>query len=238
MVNSDPPSNATTDLEAYNQDFYLKHTERKSYRVLGKLLFDLFRPRSAIDFGCGIGGTLHQLSLVGVEVLGLEGSSHSVPFAKIDIQVTDLSQPIDLHRCFDLALSTEVAEHLPAPYADQFVANIARHANGNVFFTAAMPGQSGTGHVNCRPKAYWAGKFLTAGYRKARIAESVSRIGLTPLIWEMPWILHNMQIFTKTPMKLNIRALLLAPAFFARAGYWRFRISRLGGREFRYPGGR
>jgi hypothetical protein len=55
-------------------------------------------------------------------------------------------------------VSLEVAEHLPADAADEFVAGLARFAPV-VLFSAAAPYQGGEHHVNEQWPAYWAGRF-------------------------------------------------------------------------------
>lgn len=59
---------------------------------------------------------------------------------------------------FDLAQSLEVAEHLDECYADNFVALLTSLSN-IILFSAAIPHQGGTHHINCQPPAYWAKKF-------------------------------------------------------------------------------
>lgn len=64
---------------------------------------------------------------------------------------------------FDLALCLEVAEHLPPERGSSFVADLCRLAP-RVVFSAAMPRQGGTGHINCQPPAYWASLFRDHGF--------------------------------------------------------------------------
>jgi hypothetical protein len=76
----------------------------------------------------------------------------------------DLKQPFDLQRSFDLVVSVEVAEHLPAESAQSFVASLVAHAP-RVLFSAAIPRQGGTGHLNEQWPTYWASLFQQHGYR-------------------------------------------------------------------------
>ncbi|MEL7345935.1 MAG: hypothetical protein AAFN59_13950, partial [Pseudomonadota bacterium] len=64
---------------------------------------------------------------------------------------------------FDIALSTEVAEHLPATIADPYV-DFLIAISDTVIMTAATPGQGGTDHVNEQPNAYWIEKFDARGF--------------------------------------------------------------------------
>lgn len=59
----------------------------------------------------------------------------------------DLTQPLSLGRKFDLCVSMEVAEHLPPSRADSFVADLVGLAPV-VLFSAAVPEQGGTNHLN------------------------------------------------------------------------------------------
>src|SRR5262245_3511460 len=71
---------------------------------------------------------------------------------------TDLSRPFALPRTFDLAVSLEVAEHLPAAAATGFVQSLAKLAPA-VLFSAAVPHQGGWQHVNEQWPQYWADLF-------------------------------------------------------------------------------
>jgi hypothetical protein len=74
-----------------------------------------------------------------------------------------LNKPIDLGRRFDLVQSLEVAEHLPADKARDFIETLTAHGP-LVIFSAAVPGQGGEHHVNEQPLEYWRKKFLDRGY--------------------------------------------------------------------------
>ena len=70
----------------------------------------------------------------------------------------DLTQPLQLDRKFDLAVSLEVAEHLPASAGETLIATLARLAPA-VLFSAAIPQQSGRHHINEQWPDYWAELF-------------------------------------------------------------------------------
>jgi hypothetical protein len=60
-------------------------------------------------------------------------------------------------------MSLEVAEHISAASADIFVRNLTELSD-LIVFSAAIPGQGGTFHVNEQWPEYWAEKFKRAGY--------------------------------------------------------------------------
>ena len=48
---------------------------------------------------------------------------------------------------YDCSVSIEVAEHIPEEYSEKLVEH-DQLSNGFIIFTAAPPGQGGTGHIN------------------------------------------------------------------------------------------
>ena len=60
-------------------------------------------------------------------------------------------------------MSLEVAEHLPLESAETFVDSLTKHGNF-IFFSAAAPFQTGTGHVNENWCEYWAALFAAKGF--------------------------------------------------------------------------
>jgi hypothetical protein len=80
-----------------------------------------------------------------------------------DFSAVDLAEIATLDRRFDLVLSLEVAEHLPPAAADRFVGLLVATAP-LVAFSAAAPGQGGTGHLNEQWPRFWADHFAAYGY--------------------------------------------------------------------------
>lgn len=70
-----------------------------------------------------------------------------------NFEAVDLRKPTVLGREFDLAISTEVAEHLKESFADVFVDNITNAAK-QILFSAAIPNQGGVHHVNEQWQSY------------------------------------------------------------------------------------
>jgi SAM-dependent methyltransferase len=138
-----------------------------SARVVLPTLFDFYRPQSIIDIGCGEGAWLRAAEENGVaDVLGMDGTY--VDFARLLIrpnqfQACDLNARIQLPRRFDLAISLEVAEHLPNDRSETFVADLCRLSDV-VLFSAAMPYQGGTDHVNEQWLEFWAILFRKNNY--------------------------------------------------------------------------
>src|SRR5579859_1324497 len=120
--------------DAFFEDVW--RTASRSAREIVPLVLELVRPTSVIDVGCGLGTWLAEFQAHGVrDVWGVDGDYVNVRHLEIPVErflVRDLTQPLHLDRRFDLILSLEVAEHLPAESADTFVTSLA--SLGDVIF--------------------------------------------------------------------------------------------------------
>jgi SAM-dependent methyltransferase len=130
-------------------------------RVLG-----LTGARSVIDVGCGTGGWSRACRDLGVpQVVGVDGA-YLPPEHRVHVTEfieRDLAAPLDLGRSFGLALCLEVAEHVPPERAPGLVDDLISLAPV-VLFSAAVPGQGGTGHVNEQWSEYWVALFESHGW--------------------------------------------------------------------------
>ncbi|MER2519121.1 MAG: methyltransferase domain-containing protein [Bdellovibrionales bacterium] len=186
----------------YDENFYAEQAPG-SLTAAATVLPTLFwllgaPPRSLVDVGCGIGTWLKQAQAMGVrEIVGLDGDY--VPSNRLLINPSqfiasdlrgDFSSP--LNRRFGMAMSLEVAEHLPADRAQNFVAQLASLSD-LVLFSAAMPRQGGTGHVHENWAEYWALHFAMLGY--------ACFDPLRELYWTEPkvpwWYAQNVLVFAR-----------------------------------------
>jgi SAM-dependent methyltransferase len=155
----------------YGDAFFAALTDGSlaSARVVVPILLEFVRPRRVVDVGCGRGEWLRAFRENGTPVVrGLDGAY--VDPAKLlidpaDFTPTDLSRPFTVDGRFDLAISLEVAEHLP-PRAARGLVRALTAAAPLVLFSAAIPGQGGTSHVNLQWPEYWQGLFGERGYRR------------------------------------------------------------------------
>lgn len=154
---------------SYDKQFYSNQMEGSlsSARVIIPLLLEHFAIRSAIDVGCGTGTWLSVLSDHGVtDIYGLDGEY--VDRSMLQIPATayipcNLHLPINRNKTYDLALSLEVAEHLHPSRATSLVADLTRLSDC-ILFSAAIPGQYGTTHINEQWQSYWAALFALHNY--------------------------------------------------------------------------
>lgn len=153
----------------YDAAFYAaqKDGSRRSAERVLPFLDRWVRPKSVVDVGCGVGTWLSVWRELGVSsVVGVDGDYVDRSLLMIEkgsFIAHDLSRPIPDLGGFDLVMSLEVAEHLPAESAAQFVAGLTS-LGPVVMFSAAIPSQGGTNHVNEQWPEYWARLFANYGY--------------------------------------------------------------------------
>ena len=157
------------DEARYSTAFF--HTQqngsRRSAQTIIPIVQKLVPASSVLDVGCGTGGWLAEFQAAGVrDIVGVDGDYvdlHMLQIPDEQFIAHDLTQPLALGRRFDLVVSLEVAEHLPASGADIFIQSLIRHGDV-ILFSAAVPYQGGRYHVNEQWPDYWAAKFLACGY--------------------------------------------------------------------------
>jgi SAM-dependent methyltransferase len=139
----------------------------QSAREVLPVVLSLIKPRSVVDVGCGMGTWLSAFREQGIEdVIGLDGeyvNRNNLLIPSERFIPHDLTTNLALKRTFDLVMSLEVAEHLSEEFAGGFVKQLVSLGKA-VLFSAAIPGQGGTHHVNEQWPEYWRALFAEHGY--------------------------------------------------------------------------
>jgi SAM-dependent methyltransferase len=192
----------------YTPKFFSWALERtqSSAEAIVPLVMERASPRSVVDFGCGLGVWVETFARYGIDdYVGVDGPwvpRGELRFPKERFVAARLDKPLALRRQFDLAIALEVAEHLPEHDAANFVRNVVEHASC-VLFSAAIPHQGGTDHLNEQWPDYWADHFAANGYAVVD--------GIRPLIWSngavLPFYRQNVVMFA-TPDFIAARPLL------------------------------
>ena len=157
------------DQHTYNDTYYryINGGSLQSARIVLPIVARYFLARSVVDFGAGQGAWLRAWQDLGTtDVVGVDGEYVDKSHLLIEDSqfiAADLTQPIRLHRTFDIVQSLEVAEHLPSAAAPTFIDNLVAHGRV-ILFSAATPGQGGEHHVNERPYRCWRDLFHERHY--------------------------------------------------------------------------
>lgn len=178
----------------YGDAFYdvIREGSFRSASKVIPVLLSLIRPHSVVDVGCGSGTWLRVFQEKGVQdVFGIDGGkARRLEIPDESFREVNLAASFSLERRFDLAVCMEVAEHLPPGRARSFVRDLSGLAPA-ILFSAAVPGQGGTHHVNEQWPDYWAKIFSEFGY--------LAFDSLRPRLWNDDaiewWYRQNMVLY-------------------------------------------
>jgi len=186
-------------MDIYQPGFYSDRHQKTIYsaeRILEIVLETLPPVYSVVDVGCGVGTWLSVLRNMGVQkVKGLDGIWVDRDLLQIEesefLQV-DFETGIQINGKFDLAISLEVAEHLSPDAAEAFIKSLTDAAD-QVLFSAAIPQQGGTHHLNEQWPEYWAELFSRQGFAVLDV--------IRWQVWDdkeiLPWYRQNTLLFVK-----------------------------------------
>lgn len=182
----------------YDEQFYENQQQGSlnSAQVVVPIIMNLIQPKSVVDVGCGIGSWLSVFKDSGVhDYLGVDGGyvdEEMLMIPQSKFKAVDLEKSINLNRQFDLVVSLEVAEHLPANSAEAFVKTLTS-LGSVVMFSAAIPHQGGVGHFNEQWPEYWRDYFNKCGY--------VLADAIREKIWNYesvePWYRQNILLYIR-----------------------------------------
>lgn len=182
----------------YDEKFYRENRvgSVKSASKMVPIILENINVKSVVDIGCGTGTWLSEFKKNGIDdIYGFDGEwvdKEMLLIPKENFENRNLNMKINLDRKFDLAISLEVAEHVEEKNADNFVKTLV-DLSDNIVFSAAIPFQGGTGHINEQWSDYWVKKFKAHGYtfsdelRKKAWGDNNVEV----------WYAQNILIFTK-----------------------------------------
>lgn len=151
---------------------FAAHDQKREQRranadAVAEIVWRYFQPKSVIDLGCGLGFFLAGCATRGAEVQPVDAdwvAPLETEVAKESYILHDLNQPFTSATRYDLAASIECAEHLEPHRSRDFVAELCALSDV-VLFSAGIPGQGGSGHINLRWQTFWARAFADQGYK-------------------------------------------------------------------------
>lgn len=184
--------------KTYQDNFYEYHLQGalSSAEAVIPVVQEYINPISVIDIGCGIGAWLSVWEKKGVkEIRGVDGAYVDKKQLQINpgnFEECNLEKGYKSNKRYDLVTCLEVAEHISSQYAESFVESLS--ALGDVIlFSAAIPAQEGTLHINEQYPEYWGNIFSKNGYMPVDC--------LRPRIWNdnniQWWYRQNIMFFVK-----------------------------------------
>lgn len=172
----------------------VQNEEKPFAERLAKWVKGSINPKSVLDLGCGPGIHTHALNDIGVACIGVDIDERvdGKPFLlrKNILEDNDLTA--------DLVMCLEVAEHIDPQFSDEFVRSVVKAVKpgGLLMWTAAVPGQGGSGHINCRQKKYWVDKINGMGLHTATDVQE-NCIEYCRQGYHMGWFINNLVCFRK-----------------------------------------
>jgi hypothetical protein len=116
----------------------------------------------------------------------------SSKFQPCDLEAGNLVSAVGTAVQFDLAICMEVAEHLSSARASSFVSELCALSDF-ILFSAAIPGQGGTHHINEQWPSYWSALFEANNFDCFDVLRS--------RLWEQEecewWYLQNVLVFAR-----------------------------------------
>jgi hypothetical protein len=151
-------------LQVYPKGFFNKMVKLRGWqRDAGDKICKQWGVKSIVDFGCASGYYLEGFFNNGAKIRGYEyayeNTKKHIPeelsrFISFGDAQTNL-----IDEKYDMSFSIEVAEHILPESSQTFVDNLCFSSSKFVVFSAAPPGQGGTGHINERPFEEWKDMF-------------------------------------------------------------------------------
>lgn len=124
-----------------------------------------FQPETVLDAGCAKGFLVEGFRNRGVDAWGVDISEYAIQ------EVFETVKPycwvgsiVDLFpQKYDLIVSIEVLEHMPAEMGRKAIANLCAHTERIVFSSTPFDYKETT-HYNVQPPEYWAREFARNGF--------------------------------------------------------------------------
>jgi hypothetical protein len=191
----------------YGADFHsaIAHEEEPQAQRLAQYIATHLKPVRFIDFGCSTGLYVKAMKdwAPSCKSKGLDFSEAAIAAAVCpDIIKADLTQNLYMPYEEDtLGLCLEVLEHIDDAYWRIVLVNLLSNCH-RVIFSAARPGQGGTGHINCRPKLDWIQRFHSLGW-VVDMDATAHLVGEMKKGYHMGWLTQNVMVLV--PGMLGMR---------------------------------
>ena len=183
---------------SFNQ---IEHEEGPFAKRLAEWIAENINPETVLDVGCGPGTYVNAMRDHGIEATGIDTDSRVI--GKDYLKHESL---FDTEDKSDLVVCLEVAEHIDSKLSESVASSIAKAVmpGGLLIWSAAHPGQGGTGHINCQPKVYWDVLLSANGLQRDTDIEK-NLLSYIESGYHMGWFLQNAMVFRKDQAMDNAR---------------------------------
>jgi len=158
-------------MNLYQEDYFVEGIFDTDYASIANLIFKTYQPKTIVEFGCGPGHLTRELDKLNIAVTAIDGFSspdfkntQRINFNKVDLNDQKALEQFLSDKKFDLAVCTEVGEHLNPSSSAHLIKYLTQSAPV-VIFSAAVPRQGGHGHINCQTREFWHDLFSGNGFR-------------------------------------------------------------------------
>ena len=193
----------TEDFSPYTEQFYRDHLDLEHKTAMDAIARELvarYHPEYVLDWGAGVGNLIESFRSHGVRAEGYE------PYAVFHVLSPILRDSLlaayhwkdwSPSRKFDLVTCLEVAEHVPSEEAPALIASLTGKSD-RIFFSSAIPGQGGTGHIHETENYVWDDLFLNEGFvRNPEASRDVVR-GYANEVGTLWWY-RNARVYERSP---------------------------------------
>lgn len=177
------------DLDSIYPEKYFEHDHVKPETVKAycKLVTEIYEsltndnPKKLIEFGSAGGWFLAEFIKMGYEILGLEGTTAGIDAClkrgvlQNQIQRHDFRHHFSKNKQWNIALCTEVAEHIEPPFSSVLVKSLV-DAAPFIWFSFEEPNTNPAHihHPNEMPAIFWINIFDFYGYKAYKLPQWVS----------------------------------------------------------------
>lgn len=185
-------------MEEYDYSFYnrIEYEESAQALVVARFCSEHFSGRCAVVFGAGGGTYVRAFQECGfLDTIGYDFSDAGVEFAQkhgTKVIKKDLSIPCDFDVQYNIGVCLEVAEHI----SDKECKGLFSYFSccSILIFSAAVPGQCGTNHINLKPKEEWKRLVSETGfYYSTKLTDSL--LDCLKEVFRCCWIDTNLMVF-------------------------------------------
>jgi SAM-dependent methyltransferase len=166
-----PPAVGDASFDAYyyahccGDPYYRSEALQRFFGGVADRIVADIAPGTVLDAGCAIGLLVEALRERGVDAIGIDLSSHAIEQVHDSVRAYCHHGSIadEFPARYDLIVSIEVLEHMPAREAEAAIANICRHTDDVIFSSTPSDYKEPT-HVNVHPPEHWAAEFARHGF--------------------------------------------------------------------------